>query len=209
MTMPMDMSDEGGERTDDPGSYRRTCEQFVESMIPDYEAWVEYYKLPADEDARRRSGIRAAASKCALWLREAAPTIRAIDLVMNDGIQKMAEATAGRPFQLGVFVNSTAGYARAAPGLVPVRVRAAGRKGRRTRLGFHYGSARFRLDSTFDANMPSDIDESEHESMDVEIPLDAHAASAGDLVSFTITVVEVDGGRESDRRGITTLVRIA
>lgn len=208
MTMPADMSDEGGERTDDPGSYRRTCEQFVESMVPDYKAWVEYYKLPPAEDARRRSGIDAAAAKCALWMREAAPTIRAIDLVMNDGIQKMAEATAGRPFQLGVFVNSTPGYASAPPGLVPVRVRAAGREGRRARLGFHYGNARFRVDSTFGARMP-EAPEADGESLDVQIPLDARSASAGDLVSFTVTVVEFDGDREFDRRGVTTLVRIS
>ena len=208
MAMPLDMSDSGGERTDDPGSYRRTCAEFVGSMVPDYEAWVEYYKLPADEDRRRRAGISSAASKCARWL-ETAGTIRAIDVVMNDGIQKMAEATAGRPFQLGVFVNSAPGYATAPAGTVPVRVRAHGRDGRLTRLGFHYGSARFRVDSTFEARMPDDPGSAEHESMDMQIPLDASSASPGDLVSFTVTVVEVGGGVETDRRGVTTLVRIA
>ena len=34
---------------------------------------------------------------------------------MNDGIQKMAEATAGRPFEIGVFVNGAAGYTVAKP----------------------------------------------------------------------------------------------
>lgn len=208
MAMPADMSDSGGERTDDPGSYRRTCAEFVQSMVPDYEAWVEYYKLPPEEDARRRAGISSAASRCLEWMRESAGTIRAIDLVMNDGIQKMAEATAGRPFQLGVFVNSASGFATARPGAVQVRVRAAGRNGRSTRLGFHYGNARFRIDSTFDARMP-EPDDSEHESMDVALSLDASSASRGDLVSFTVTVVETEGGRECDRRGVTTLVRIA
>ena len=142
------------------------------------------------------------------WLHGAAGTIRAIDLVMNDGIQKMAEATAGRPFQLGVFVNSEAGYAIARPGVVPVRVRAAGRDGRTTRLGFHYGDARFRIDSTFGARIQEPA-AAESGSLDAQILLDARPASAGDLVSFTVTVVEADGERETDRRGVTTLVRIA
>lgn len=205
--MPMDMSDSGGERTDDPGSYRRTCSEFVESMVPDYEAWVEYYKLPPEEDARRRAGIASAASSCVKWMEEHAGTIRAIDVVMNDGIQKMAEATAGRPFQLGVFVGSSPGYASAPAGMVPVRVRAHGREGRLTRLGFHYGNARFRIDSTFDARMP-EPGAADCESMDVQVALDARSASPGDLVSFTVTVVELRGGAEADRRGVTTLVRI-
>ena len=208
VAMPMDMSDSGGERTDDPGSYRRTCEEFVRSMVPDYKAWVEYYKLPGPEDERRRSGIDDAAERCVEWLHGAARTIRAIDLVMNDGIQKMAEATAGRPFQLGVFVNSRAGYAIAQPGIVPVRVRAAGRDGRTTRLGFHYGDARFRIDSTFGASIQEPA-AAESGSLDAQIMLDARPASPGDLVSFTVTVVEADGERETDRRGVTTLVRIA
>ena len=29
---------------------------------------------------------------------------------MNDGIQKMAESTAGKPFQIGVFINKISEY---------------------------------------------------------------------------------------------------
>ena len=38
------------ERTDDPNVYKRTCIDFIEDISHDYEAWVDYYKLPEDED---------------------------------------------------------------------------------------------------------------------------------------------------------------
>ena len=38
------------ERTDDPNEYKRTCIDFIEDISHDYEAWVDYYKLPEDED---------------------------------------------------------------------------------------------------------------------------------------------------------------
>ena len=37
---------------------KRTCIDFIEDISHDYEAWVDYYKLPEDEDKRRRAGIR-------------------------------------------------------------------------------------------------------------------------------------------------------
>ena len=66
MAMPTDDSMRTGdesERTTDVNSYQRTCMDFIEDISPDYEAWVDYYKLPEDEDKRRREGIRATITK--------------------------------------------------------------------------------------------------------------------------------------------------
>ena len=40
------------ERTDDPNVYKRTCIDFIEDISHDYEAWVDYYKLPEGYDER-------------------------------------------------------------------------------------------------------------------------------------------------------------
>ena len=43
-------SDDESERTDNVNDYQRTCIDFIEDISHDYEAWVDYYKLPKDED---------------------------------------------------------------------------------------------------------------------------------------------------------------
>ena len=75
-------------------------------------------------------------------------SIKAVDVVMNDGIQKMAEATAGKPFQIGVFVNQKSDYTMAKPGIIDVNVKASGREERKTKLGFHHQNQRFRIATT-------------------------------------------------------------
>ena len=55
MAMPTDESMNIGdesERTTDVNSYQRTCIDFIEDISHDYEAWVDYYKLPEDEDKK-------------------------------------------------------------------------------------------------------------------------------------------------------------
>ena len=152
MALPMDYNgmrtDDASERTDDVNEYKRTCIDFIEDISHDYEAWVDYYKLPEAEDKRRRSGIRATIQRTNDWIAKVAQTIRAVDVVMNDGIQKMAESTAGKPLEIGVFVNEKSSYTEAHPGIIDVNVKASGRKGRKMKLGFHCKDDRFRIEST-------------------------------------------------------------
>ena len=150
MTMPMQGSDayDESERTTNVDSYRITCTSFIEDISKDYLAWVDRYDLPKEEDTRRRAEIASIIEKTNHWIFKIAQSIRAIDVVMNDGIQKMAEATAGRPFEIGVFVNGAAGYTVAKPGIIKVLVKASGREDRQTKLGFHFQDARFRIEST-------------------------------------------------------------
>ena len=97
MAMPMDYngvrSDDGSERTDNVNDYKITCMDFIKEISHDYEAWVDYYKLPEDEDKKRRAGIRSTIERTNEWIAKVAQTIKAVDVVMNDGIQKMAEST--------------------------------------------------------------------------------------------------------------------
>jgi len=222
MAMPADYSDDNSGasaamyaedesgRTDDVNEYRRICIDFVRDIQHDYESWVDYYKLPEDEDARRREGIRAAVERSCEWIAKVAQTIKSVDIAMNDGLQKMAEATAGRPLEVGVFVNKMSGYTEAGAGPIEVVAKGAARQGRRIKIGFHFKDDRFRTESTCgaylsDEGLPPDA----CEMLDARLTLHAEGAQRRDLISFTITFAEVDSdGSEIEERGLTTIVHI-
>lgn len=201
--------DEASLRTDNVNDYRVTCIDFIKDISNDYYAWVDYYKLPEDEDKRRRTGIKATVERTNEWIAKVAQTIKAVDVVMNDGIQKMAESTAGKPFQIGVFVNGKSSYTLAKPEVIDVNVKATGRKGRKTKLGFHFKSDRFRIESTCEAFLDeANLPDQEFELMDIHLKLHAENAKQRDVISFTVTVCEMENDVELDRRGLTTVVHL-
>ena len=212
MAMPTDDSMRIGdesERTTDVNSYQRTCMDFIEDISHDYEAWVDYYKLPEDEDKKRRAGIQATITRTNNWIAKVATSIQAIDVVMNDGIQKMAEFTAGKPLEIGVFVNNTASYTETSPGIIDVHIRGNGRNGRKMKLGYHFKHDRFRVESTCGAFFDeSNLPEQEFEDMDIHLKLHAEKAKQRDVISFTITISEVEHDVEMDRRGLSTIIHL-
>ncbi len=213
MAMPMDYdgmrTDDASLRTDNVNDYKRTCIDFIEDISHDYEAWVDYYKLPEDEDKRRRAGIHATIIRTNEWIAKVAQSIKAIDVVMNDGIQKMAEATAGKPLEIGVFVNHKSGYTEINPGIIDVNVKGNGREGRKIKLGFHFKDDRFRIESTCGAYLDEEnLPTQEFEMMDIHLKLHAEHAQPRDVVSFTVTLSEIENGVEYDRRGISTIVHL-
>ncbi len=213
MALPMDYDgmrvDEASLRTDNVNDYKVTCIDFIKDISNDYYAWVDYYKLPEEEDKRRRTGIKATIERTNEWIAKVAQTIKAVDVVMNDGIQKMAESTAGKPFQIGVFVNGKSSYTLAKPEVIDVNVKATGRKGRKTKLGFHFKSDRFRIESTCEAFLDeANLPDQEFELMDIHLKLHAENAKQRDVISFTVTVCEMENDVELDRRGLTTIVHL-
>lgn len=213
MALPMDYdnlrTDESSERASSVDDYKVTCMSFIEDISKDYLAWVDYYKLPPDEDKKRRDRIALIIQRTNEWIAKVAQTIKGVDVVMNDGIQKMAESTAGQPFQLGVFVNKQSGYTSSKPGIIDINVKAAGREGRKVKLIEHFKGLQFRIESTTkvfldETNLPQE----EFDLMDIHIPLDATQAKQRDLISFTISVAEMENGVEMDKRGITTIIHI-
>jgi len=213
MALPMDDGitpyDESAGRDTSVEGYKMTCMEFIKDISKDYLAWVDYYKLPEDEDQKRRAGIASTIERTNDWIAKVAQTIKAIDVVMNDGIQKMAEATAGKPFQIGVFVEQKSSYTLAKPGIIDVNVKATGRKERKTKLGFHFKDDRFRIESTakvtFDeTNLPQE----EFDLMNIHLKLDARECKQRDVISFTVTVGEMENGMEVDKRGVSTIIHI-
>jgi len=213
MALPMDYNgvriDDGSERTDNVNDYKITCMDFIKEISHDYEAWVDYYKLPEDEDKTRRNGIWSTIERTNEWIAKVAQTIKAVDVVMNDGIQKMAESTAGKPLEFGVFVNGKSSYTMAKPGVIDVNVKSSGRQGRKTKLGFHFKDDRFRIESTCGAFLDeTDLPSNAFDLMDIHLKLHAENAKQRDVISFTVTVSEMDNDVEFERRGLTTIVHI-
>ena len=201
--------DDSSERTDNVNDYKVTCIDFIKDISHDYEAWVDYYKLPEDEDKKRRTGISATIERTNEWIAKVAQTIKSVDVVMNDGIQKMAESTAGKPIEIGIFVNGKSSYTMAKAGIIDVNVKSSGRQGRKTKLGFHFKDTRFRIESTcgafFDEN---DLPHETFDLMDIHLKLHAENAKQRDVISFTVTISEMENDIEFERRGLTTIVHI-
>ncbi|HEY4680655.1 MAG TPA: hypothetical protein VIH04_05250 [Nitrosarchaeum sp.] len=213
MALPMDYdgvrTDDISERTDNVNDYKVTCIDFIKDISHDYEAWVDYYKLPEDEDKKRRAGIRATIERTNDWIAKVAQTIKAVDVVMNDGIQKMAESTAGKPIEIGVFVNGKSSYTMAKAGIIDVNVKSSGRQGRKTKLGFHFKDNRFRIESTCGAYLDeNDLPAQEFDLMDIHLKIHAENAKQRDVISFTVTISEMEYDIEFERRGLTTIVHI-
>jgi len=213
MALPMDFdslrSDESSERASSLEDYKVTCIEFIKDISDDYLEWVEYYKLPPDEDKKRRTEIAGIIERTNEWIAKVAQTIKGVDVIMNDGVQKMAEATAGKPFQIGVFVNQKSSYTLSKPGIITVNVKSTGREGKKTKLGFHHQSERFRIETTgkafFDeSNLPLE----EFDLMDIQLKLNTTECKQRDVISFTVIVSEMSNDQELDRRGVSTIIHI-
>ncbi len=213
MAMPSDNSfvpvDEDAGRAPNVDSYRITCIDFIKDISRDYLAWVDRYKLPKDEDKKRRIEIASIIERTNEWIAKVPQTFKAVDVVMNDGVSKMAEATAGKPFQIGVFVNKKSGYTVANPGIIDVNIKAMGREGRKAKLGFHSKEERFKFETTGTAFFDeTNIPEGESDLLDINLKLNAVKCIQRDVISFTVIVSEVQDGTESDRRGVSTVIHI-
>ena len=213
MALPMDgdfvPDDENSERAPNVDSYRITCIDFIKDISQDYIAWVDRYKLPEEEDKKRRTEISTIIERTNEWIAKVPQTFKAVDVVMNDGIQKMAEATAGKPFQIGVFVDKKSGYTLAKPGIIDVNVKAAGRENSKTKLGSHAKEQRFRIESTGKAFFDeTNVTEDENDLLDINLKLNAEECKQRDVISFTVIVSEMQNGMEYDRRGVSTVIHI-
>jgi len=213
MAMPTDDSfvpvDESSERAPNVDSYRITCIDFIKDISHDYLAWVDRYKLPEIEDKKRRTEIAAIIERTNEWIAKVPQTFKAVDVIMNDGLQKMAEATAGKPIQIGVFVDKKSGYTLAKPGIIDVNVKAAGREKNKTKIGLHTKDQRFRIESTGKAFFDeSSMSEEEYDLLDINLKLNAEECKQRDVISFTVIVSEIKDGMEYDRRGVSTVIHI-
>ena len=202
-------TDSSSERATSIEDYQNTCTEFIIDISRDYKDWVDRYQLSIEETNKRKSSIDSVVATTNSWIRNFCNTIKKVDIVMNDGINKMAEFTAGYPFQLEVSVNSEKRYAKHHPGRIAIRVNAIPQEGRSVRLGRYSKSELFLITSSSSV-FPVVSEESmkEVDVLDDYVTLDASKCDKGTTVSITLIVEEVRDGYVSESRGYSTVILI-
>ena len=110
--------DNGSRHAGSVEDYQNTCAEFIVDISKDYKDWVDRYQLSEEETQSRKATIDNIVQMTIEWIYRYCETIKKIDIVMNDGINKMAENTAGYPFNFEVNVNKMRRYAMHSVGQV-------------------------------------------------------------------------------------------
>lgn len=202
-------TDSSSERATSIEDYQNTCTEFIIDISRDYKDWVDRYQLSKEETNKRKESIDNVVATTNNWIRNYCNTIKKVDVVMNDGINKMAEFTAGYPFQFEVSVNSEKRYAKHNQGIIALRVNAIPQEGRTIRLGRYNKSDLFLIASSSPV-FPKVSEESMKavDILDDYVTLDASTCDKGSIISITMIVEEVRDGYVSESRGYSTIIQI-
>ena len=202
-------TDSSSERATSIEDYQNTCTEFIIDISRDYKDWVDRYQLSKGETNKRKESIHNVVATTNNWIRNYCDTIKKVDVVMNDGINKMAEFTAGYPFQFEVSVNSEKRYAKHNQGIIALRVNAIPQEGRTVRLGRYNKSDLFLIASSSPV-IPKVSEESMKavDILDDYVTLDASTCDKGSMISITMIVEEVRDGYVSESRGYSTIIQI-
>jgi hypothetical protein len=207
MLSNMFATDSGSERATSIEDYQNTCAEFITDISRDYMDWIERYQLGEEETARRKATINQIVKTTNDWILKYGTTIKKVDIVMNDGVNKMAEITAGYPFQFDVLVNNMRRFTIHPMGEVRINVKATPRSGRLARIG-NYQKDQLLLISSSSPVQFSVSKESMKAAdvLDDYIIIDAKKCHRHDLISLTPVVEEVDGDYVTESRGYTTII---
>ena len=202
-------TDSSSERATSIEDYQHTCTEFITDISRDYKDWVDRYQLSNEESSRRKDSIDNVVATTNNWIRNFCNTIKKVDIVMNDGINKMAENTAGYPFHFEVSVNSVKRYSKHSQGTVVLKVTAIPQEGRMVRLGKYSKNELFLISSSSPVS-PTVSEESMNavDVLDDYITIDASSCEKGSIVSITIIVEEVRDDYVSESRGYSTVIMI-
>jgi uncharacterized protein YeeX (DUF496 family) len=202
-------TDSSSERATSIEDYQHTCTEFITDISRDYKDWVDRYQLSNEESSRRKDSIDNVVATTNNWIRNFCNTIKKVDIVMNDGINKMAENTAGYPFHFEVSVNSVKRYSKHSKGTVVLKVNAIPQEGRMVRLGKYSKNELFLISSSSPVS-PTVSEESMNavDILDDYITIDASSCEKGSIVSITIIVEEVRDDYVSESRGYSTVIMI-
>ena len=202
-------TDSSSERATSIEDYQNTCTEFIIDISRDYKDWVDRYQLSKEETNKRKGSIDNVVATTNNWIRNFCNTIKKVDMVMNDGINKMAEYTAGYPFQFEVSVNSEKRYAKHHQGRIALRVNAIPQEGRTIRLGRYNKNDLFLLSSS--SRVFPKVSEESMKAVDIlddYVTLDASTCDKGSIISITMIVEEVRDGYVSESRGYSTVIQI-
>jgi len=200
-------SDTGSERASSVEDYQNTCAEFIVDISKDYEDWVDRYQLGEEEMKSRKAIIGNIVQTTNEWIYRFSDTIKKIDIVMNDGINKMAENTAGYPFNFQVSVNNMRRYTMNSVGQVKLNVKATPREGKLARIG-NYQKDQLLLISSSSPVIFNFSNESLKgaDILDEYLVINASQCQRNDLISVTVIVEEMDQDYPTERRGYSTLI---
>lgn len=200
-------SDGGSERATSIEDYQNTCCEFITDISKDYRDWVDRYQLGDDETTKRKGTINGIVKSTNEWIRRFGTDIKKVDIIMNDGVNKMAENTAGYPFKFDVFVNGASRYTMAPVGEVRINLKVMPRPGRVARVG-NYQKDQVLLINSSSPVSPSLSKESTKgaDVLDDYIVIDARTCKKYDVISMTVVVEEINGDYVAESRGYSTLI---
>ena len=200
-------SDTGSEGASSVEDYQNTCAEFIADISKDYEDWVDRYQLSEEETKSRKAAIGSIVQTTNEWIYRYCDTIKKIDIVMNDGINKMAENTAGYPFNFLVSVNNMRRYTMESVGQVKLNVKATPRDGRLARVGNYQKDQLLLISSSSPVNFNfSNESLKGADILDDYLVIDASHCQRNDLISVTVIVEEMDQDYPTERRGYSTLI---
>ena len=197
------------ERATSIDDYKITCIQFIADISDGYKDWVDRYNLAEEERNFRKSATDQVVKTTNEWIGKFGDSIKKIDIIKDDGINKMAESTAGYPFEFMVNVDNQSRYVHHQAGQIKLNAKARARENRQVKIS-HYSKNQFVqiLSSAKVSVNESLVDFSPKEVLDDFVILDASACKPSDVISITITAEEVSDNIQVEKRGLTTLFRI-
>jgi hypothetical protein len=200
-------TDSSSERATSIEDYQNTCSEFITDISRDYMDWIERYQLGEQETARRKETINRIVKTTNDWIVKYGTTIKKVDIVMNDGVNKMAENTAGYPFQFDVLVNRMSRFTTHPVGEVRANIKATPRPGRLARIGNYHKNQLLLINSSSPVRFSISKESMKGaDILDDYIIIDANNCQSHDLISLTCVVEEVDGEYVTESRGYTTII---
>jgi hypothetical protein len=202
-------SDVDSERATSIQDYQNTCADFISDISKDYKEWVDRYKLSTEEENTRKASIDEIVKTTNDFIFKFGDSIKKIDIIMNDGINKMAENTAGYPFKLDIFVNNGSRYILHDKSSIKVSLKAFPRTGRQIRI------CNYDKDQVFLTSSSSPVEfnysNTSFESSDLLddfILIKPKQFKSTDVISITIKVEEIENNITMESRGYTSLIII-
>jgi len=172
--------------------------------------WIDRYQLGEQETAGRKAIINSIVKTTNEWIVKYGTTIKKVDIVMNDGVNKMAENTAGYPFDLDVLVNSSRRFTIHPVGQIDIKVKATPRDGRQVRIGNYQKNQLLLINSSSPVEYSvSNESMKGADILDDYIIINANGCRRHDLISLTSVVEEVEGEHVIESRGYTTIILLS
>ena len=200
-------SDRDSERATSIEDYQNTCTEFIQDISKDYRDWVESYQLPKDEGDQRNKEIEDIVTKTNDWIFKFGNTIKKIDIIMNDGINKMAETTAGYPFQIDVSSSNQKRYIIHEKKSIKLNLRSFPRQQRQVRVCNYDKDNIFLLSSSSKTDVKySKTSFDSSDLLDEFIVINPNQFDNEEVISITIKVEELENEVVKESRGYTTLL---